>query len=207
MSLYTAGLDEAMPCEAVNRWQPMCLPQPAKKPGSLLGLPSAQALVLWCTPEWNDRAPLSALTVQLCALVCLSLQIVFQGVKPLLDSLLEAFMEAGMDKTPELLAAHEAALEGLAAMGRSVTDAVAHCLPAQVLPPARRLAAALLDWWRRPEAQAAAALELAQAAAVPTCAYLRCANLGGEGGPAAGQGAGNQRCRWVDVERKAGWGS
>ncbi|PRW59997.1 Zinc finger MYND domain-containing 19 Q7TSV3 [Chlorella sorokiniana] len=53
---------------------------------------------------------------------------------------------------------------------------------------------ALLAWWRRPEAQAAAALELAQAAAARSCAYLRCANLGGEGGPAAGQGVGSQRC-------------
>ncbi len=65
-------------------------------------------------------------------------------------------------------------------------------------PPARRLAAALLAWWRRPKAQPAAALELAQAAAARSCAYLRCANLGGEGGPAAGQGAGSQRCRWAE---------
>lgn len=34
-----------------------------------------------------------------------------------------------------------------------------------------------------------------QAAAARSCAYLRCANLGGEGGPAAGQGVGSQRCR------------
>ena len=64
--------------------------------------------------------------------------------------------------------------------------------------PARRLAAALLAWWRRPEVQPAAALEVAQVAAARSCAYLRCANLGGEGGPAAGQGTGSQRCRWVD---------
>ena len=110
----------------------------------------------------------------------------FQDLKPLLDSLLEAFVEAGFDKSHELLAAHQAALEGLAAMGRhSVVDAVAHWLPAQVLPPARSLADALLAWWRRPEAQPEAALEVAQAAAARSCAYLRCANLGGEGGPAA----------------------
>ena len=66
------------------------------------------------------------------------------------------------------------------------------------LPPARGLAAALLAWWRRPEAQPAAALEVAQAAAARSCAYLRCANLRGEGGPAAGEGAGSMRCRWVD---------
>ena len=63
------------------------------------------------------------------------------------------------------------------------------------LPPARQLATALLAWWRRPEERQAAALELAQAAATRSCAYLRCANLGGEGGPAAGQGAGSMRCR------------
>ncbi|KAI3433910.1 hypothetical protein D9Q98_003712 [Chlorella vulgaris] len=38
------------------------------------------------------------------------------------------------------------------------------------------------------------ALELAQASASRSCAYLRCANLAGEGGPAARQGAGSQRC-------------
>ncbi len=67
------------------------------------------------------------------------------------------------------------------------------------LPPTRRLAVALLAWWRHPKAQPAAALELAQAAAARSCAYLRCANLGGEGGPAAGQGAGSLRCRWAEA--------
>lgn len=63
--------------------------------------------------------------------------------------------------------------------------------------PARRLASALLAWWKRREAKPAAMLELAQAAAARSCAYLRCANLGGEGGPGAGQGVGSMRCRWV----------
>ncbi|KAL4859692.1 hypothetical protein ACK3TF_000769 [Chlorella vulgaris] len=44
------------------------------------------------------------------------------------------------------------------------------------------------------EPQPGDALELAKAAATRSCAYLRCANLAGEGGPAAGQGAGSQRC-------------
>ena len=66
-----------------------------------------------------------------------------------------------------------------------------------VMPRFVELAQLLLAWWRRPEAQPAAALEAAQAAAARSCAYLRCANLGGEGGPAAGQGAGSQRCRWA----------
>ena len=72
------------------------------------------------------------------------------------------------------------------------------------LPLFRRLAAALLAWWRRPEERQAAALLLAQAAAARSCAYLCCANLGGEGGPAAGQGAGSQRCRWAAVRGVGG---
>ncbi|KAL4856193.1 Zinc finger MYND domain-containing protein 10 [Chlorella vulgaris] len=44
------------------------------------------------------------------------------------------------------------------------------------------------------EPQPGAVLELAQASSTRSCAYLRCANLAGEGGPAAGQGAGSQRC-------------
>jgi hypothetical protein len=44
------------------------------------------------------------------------------------------------------------------------------------------------------EPQPGDALELAQAAAARSCAYLRCANLADEGGPAVGQGAGSQRC-------------
>ena len=61
-----------------------------------------------------------------------------------------------------------------------------------------QLGHALLAWWNRPEAQPEQQLELAQAAAARSCAYLRCGNLGGEGGPAAGQGVGSMRCRWVD---------
>ena len=64
-----------------------------------------------------------------------------------------------------------------------------------LVPRIVELAQLLLAWWRRPEAQPAAALEAAQAAAARSCAYLRCANLGCKGGPAAGQGAGSQRCR------------
>ena len=67
-------------------------------------------------------------------------------------------------------------------------------LESRYLPPATRLAAALLQHWRRPEQQQEDALALAQAAAARSCAYLRCANVGGEGGPAAGEGAGSARC-------------
>ena len=64
----------------------------------------------------------------------------------------------------------------------------------QALPAATQLAAALQAWWDTPEQQAAAQLELAQAATTRACAYLRCANLAGSGGPEAGQGAGSLRC-------------
>ena len=77
--------------------------------------------------------------------------------------------------------------------------AISADLRQRALPPAAHLAAALLDWWRRPEQQQQDALALAQAAAGRCCAYLRCANLGGEGGPAAGQGVGSMRCRCEGV--------
>ncbi len=48
-----------------------------------------------------------------------------------------------------------------------------------------------------PAVEAERRLAVAQAAAGRSCAYPRCANLGGEGGPAAGQGVGSMRCRWV----------
>lgn len=62
---------------------------------------------------------------------------------------------------------------------------------------AARVAALLLSAWATPEQQAAQQLEMAQAAATRSCAYLRCANLGGEGGPFARQGADSKRCRCV----------
>ncbi len=60
-----------------------------------------------------------------------------------------------------------------------------------------RLAAALLEYWQQPEQTAQAQLEAAQAASARSCAYLCCANLGGQGGPAAGEGKGSARCRWA----------
>ena len=68
------------------------------------------------------------------------------------------------------------------------------------LPAAAKLADLLHQWWQpamQPERHAEAQLALAQAAATRSCAYPRCANLGGEGGPAAGEGVGSMRCRWV----------
>ena len=66
--------------------------------------------------------------------------------------------------------------------------------PAQVLPAAAAAAELLQQHWAEPEQVAAARLELARAAATRSCAYLGCANLGGEGGPDAGQRPGSQRC-------------
>ena len=92
-------------------------------------------------------------------------------------------------------AGHAAELAGTAAALEQLCAGAVQLDVSTLLPPARRLAAALLAWWRRPEAPPAAALEAVQAAAARSCAYLRCANLGGEGGPAAGPGGGSQRCR------------
>ena len=62
-------------------------------------------------------------------------------------------------------------------------------LQSKLLPPAHRLADALLHVWQQPEQAGVATRALARAAATRSCAVLRCANLAGEGGPAAGQGA------------------
>jgi hypothetical protein len=69
----------------------------------------------------------------------------------------------------------------------------------QALPQAEALAQLLWQHWQQPEQQAAARLELAQAAATHCCAYLRCAQLGTQGGPAAGEGAGSKRCSGCHV--------
>ncbi|KAL4447715.1 hypothetical protein ABPG75_004934 [Micractinium tetrahymenae] len=70
------------------------------------------------------------------------------------------------------------------------------CLQQEWLPHAVATAQALQRRWEEQQAgrQAAAQLELAQAAATRCCAYLRCPNLGAEGGPAAGQQPGSKRC-------------
>ncbi len=70
-----------------------------------------------------------------------------------------------------------------------------------LLPPAADLAALMQQYYALPALEAERRLLLAQAAAGRSCAYLHCANLGGEGGPAAGQGAGSMRCRCVDGAR------
>lgn len=64
----------------------------------------------------------------------------------------------------------------------------------QQLAPAVALAAALQEYFDRPQQQAVVRLELARIAATRSCAYLRCANLAAGGGPAAGEGEGSLRC-------------
>lgn len=66
------------------------------------------------------------------------------------------------------------------------------------LPGMCSLAVALDKVWGGPEQQVLAA----QVAAARSCAYLRCANLGAEGGPAAG--AGGKKCRWVAASLQVG---
>ncbi len=75
-----------------------------------------------------------------------------------------------------------------------------------LLPPAADLAALMQQYYALPAVEAERRLQLAQAAAGRSCAYLRCANLGGEGGAAAGQGAGSMRCRCEVGARALGAG-
>ncbi len=71
-----------------------------------------------------------------------------------------------------------------------------------LLPPAADLAALMQQCYALPAVDKPHRLELAQAAAGRCCAYLRCANVEGQGGPAARQGTGSKCCRWVRV---GGW--
>ncbi len=70
-------------------------------------------------------------------------------------------------------------------------------LQQHLLPAMSHLADLMQQYYALPAVEAERQLALAQAAAGRSCAYLRCTNLGGEGGPAAGQGAGSMRCRCV----------
>ncbi|KAL4855283.1 putative MscS family protein [Chlorella vulgaris] len=106
-------------------------------------------------------------------------------------------------RTEELQAAQQslkAVLSGLiadlsvAAGGQPRVSAAAKMLRKEAQPAAGQLAAALLVLWTGPEQRKQAALELAQASAARSCAYLSCSNVCGEGGPAAGQGVGSKRC-------------
>ena len=88
----------------------------------------------------------------------------------------------------------EAAVAASMLLGVSGVREAVKQLRRVVLPLARQLAEVLLRWWQRPEQQEADALELAQAAAARSCAYLCCSQLSRGGGPAAGEGEDSQRC-------------
>ena len=65
----------------------------------------------------------------------------------------------------------------------------------QLVQPAKQLADLLHQWWQLREPSRRLLLDQGRAAAARSCAYLRCANVAGQGGPAAGQGVGSARCR------------
>ena len=65
----------------------------------------------------------------------------------------------------------------------------------QLLQPAADLAGLVRQHLALPAVEEQRRLAVARAAATRSCAYLRCANVAGQGGPAAGEGAGSSRCR------------
>jgi len=67
----------------------------------------------------------------------------------------------------------------------------------QLLQPAAELAALLQQYYALPAVDKPHRLALAKAAAGRSCAYLRCANVEGQGGTGARQGVGSKCCRWV----------
>ncbi|PRW33756.1 hypothetical protein C2E21_7361 [Chlorella sorokiniana] len=95
---------------------------------------------------------------------------------------------------PELATRLAAGQERVAALLKNKRTWLLRNYAAEVQPVAAELAAALQQYWQLPVQRAAAELDLATAASARSCAYLRCANLGAEGGPAAGEGVGSQRC-------------
>ena len=127
-----------------------------------------------------------------------------------------AGMASAADKVPHSVLEQHACQSAAADISACITQitctpgmpftAAASRLRQQALPAATRLAAALHDWHSQPEQLKQSALVLAQAAAGRSCAYLRCANLGGEGGPAAKQGVGSKSCRCESLgsQTKAG---
>ena len=116
--------------------------------------------------------------------------------------ILQALAQAGFVCRVALGSVREAAGEGpAAALARQLEEdlrgLVEHGFRGRTaaLQPAAAVAAAVQQFWATPERLAATRLEAAQAAAVRSCAYLRCANLPGfSGGAAAAEGAGSMRC-------------
>ena len=65
----------------------------------------------------------------------------------------------------------------------------------QLLQPATDLAGLMQQWHTLPAVEEEKRVAVARAAATRSCAYLRCANVDGAGGPAAHQGEGSKKCR------------
>jgi hypothetical protein len=64
----------------------------------------------------------------------------------------------------------------------------------RLVQPALALAELAQQAWQATGLAEAARLEVAQAAATRSCAYLACANLGAEGATEAGEGGGSKKC-------------
>ena len=143
-----------------------------------------------------------------CAMQAAGLAVTAKNVLYALDRAVAEAIDAAAEPTPQqqpLLRQlrHAAGASAGLECSRAADDAA---LVAQLpdlssrLPAAAKLADLLHQWWQpamQPEWHGEAQLALAQAAATRSCAYLCCANLGGEGGPAAGEGVGSMRCRWA----------
>ena len=126
----------------------------------------------------------------------------------LADAASAAVDDAAATGTPESLAAElkqgacslrrqrQQVLDGLPA-GASLADRAAQL--EQLVQPAADLAGLMRQWLQLPATAQQEQLAMSRAAAARSCAYLRCANVAGQGGPAAGQGIDGKRCRWVEV--------
>lgn len=107
--------------------------------------------------------------------------------------------EALASELPEASAALTAALGAynVAMAAASAADQRIHTLQRELwalLPQATRVAQLLERWYQLPAQAEPLRLQLARAAGSRACAYLGCANLGGGGGPFAGEGEGSLRC-------------
>ena len=128
----------------------------------------------------------------------------FKAVTVLAELASEAVGSAGADGMPDSLAAQlqaaartlrERERQLMAAVGPDATLAEHASVLQQLQQPAADLAALLRQQAALPAVEAQRRLVVARAAAVRSCAFLGCANVGGRGGPAAGQGEGSLLCR------------
>ncbi|PRW60239.1 Zinc finger domain-containing MYND finger domain [Chlorella sorokiniana] len=109
---------------------------------------------------------------------------------------------ATLDVSEEMVAELQTAASALSEQRRQLlrrlqfnTDLADHAVQLQQLvQPAAQLGGLLVQMSRSPALEKEQQLDLARAAATRSCAYLRCANVAGQGGAAAGQGVGSMRC-------------